>query len=236
MEQWPTDNQPADFEALVKPFIDLYLTIYCYPSRERFRYEGYLPGHDTMAHALHPNFRLTREYLNEKDLLPMQVLIETAVQVGIEQGRRLALSSGLIESSDVLGTMNRYMQTNDRLPDELMGLLRRASKRLFGEDSAPDPIAALSRYLESMDIDVPEEQLLRLVERQKIAPYVASAASNPFPPASLKTPTPAPPVEEKSLSWEAHQAIRRPGNYNELSNQRQWDIDKELGILDWDGT
>jgi len=30
-------------------------------------------------------------------------------------------------------------------------------------------------------------------------------------------------------------AARRPSNYADLSAQDQWTIDKELGILDWDG-
>jgi len=31
------------------------------------------------------------------------------------------------------------------------------------------------------------------------------------------------------------QAQKRPPNYEKLSPQEQWAIDKELGILDWDG-
>lgn len=30
-------------------------------------------------------------------------------------------------------------------------------------------------------------------------------------------------------------ALKRPANYINLSQQRQWEIDKSLGILDWDG-
>jgi len=30
-------------------------------------------------------------------------------------------------------------------------------------------------------------------------------------------------------------SFERPSNYFELSEQRQWEIDKELGILDWIG-
>lgn len=30
-------------------------------------------------------------------------------------------------------------------------------------------------------------------------------------------------------------AKERPKDFEELSPQEQWDIDKELGILDWDG-
>lgn len=31
------------------------------------------------------------------------------------------------------------------------------------------------------------------------------------------------------------QAAKRPANFNTLSPEEQWQIDKELGILDWDG-
>lgn len=30
-------------------------------------------------------------------------------------------------------------------------------------------------------------------------------------------------------------SFQRPKNYFRLSNQEQWDIDKSLGILDWQG-
>lgn len=34
----------------------------------------------------------------------------------------------------------------------------------------------------------------------------------------------------------AKAAHNRPDNYGALSTQGQWDIDKTLGILDWDGS
>lgn len=30
------------------------------------------------------------------------------------------------------------------------------------------------------------------------------------------------------------QAMKRPSNYHQLSDWKQWQIDAELGILDWD--
>ena len=30
-------------------------------------------------------------------------------------------------------------------------------------------------------------------------------------------------------------SFQRPTNYFNLSEQKQWEIDKELGILDWEG-
>lgn len=32
-----------------------------------------------------------------------------------------------------------------------------------------------------------------------------------------------------------NQAFKRPRNYFDLDEREQWRIDKELGILDWDG-
>jgi hypothetical protein len=31
------------------------------------------------------------------------------------------------------------------------------------------------------------------------------------------------------------QSFKRPSNYFKLSPERQWEIDKDLGILDWEG-
>ena len=35
------------------------------------------------------------------------------------------------------------------------------------------------------------------------------------------------------LSHEAKMALKRPKNYVKLSAREQWEIDKRLGILDW---
>jgi hypothetical protein len=33
-----------------------------------------------------------------------------------------------------------------------------------------------------------------------------------------------------------NQAMKRPANYHNLPEERKWEIDKRLGILDWDGS
>ncbi len=43
------------------------------------------------------------------------------------------------------------------------------------------------------------------------------------------------PQAKERLSAGALAARRRPGNYALQSAEGQWAIDKELGILDWDG-
>jgi hypothetical protein len=39
----------------------------------------------------------------------------------------------------------------------------------------------------------------------------------------------------QSLGPQAEAATHRPKDYCEMSPQAQWDVDKRLGILDWDG-
>lgn len=44
------------------------------------------------------------------------------------------------------------------------------------------------------------------------------------------------PTGKEALSPMARQALHRPRNYATLSEAARWSIDKELGILDWDGS
>ena len=44
------------------------------------------------------------------------------------------------------------------------------------------------------------------------------------------------PLGKSALSQRAQAALRRPDNYEALSSEDQWAVDKRLGILDWDGT
>ena len=39
----------------------------------------------------------------------------------------------------------------------------------------------------------------------------------------------------EALSPEARIALRRPAGFMGMRERERWDIDKELGILDWDG-
>lgn len=42
-------------------------------------------------------------------------------------------------------------------------------------------------------------------------------------------------IPETGEDWFKKAALKRPANYADLPPQEQWDIDKQLGILDWDG-
>ena len=44
------------------------------------------------------------------------------------------------------------------------------------------------------------------------------------------------PASQMMKGPQATAAERRPTNFGALSAQEQWDIDKRLGILDWDGS
>lgn len=42
-------------------------------------------------------------------------------------------------------------------------------------------------------------------------------------------------LQEKPLGYQARQALKRPKDFEKLSPSAQWEIDRMLGILDWDG-
>jgi hypothetical protein len=42
-------------------------------------------------------------------------------------------------------------------------------------------------------------------------------------------------IIKKPKGPQAIAATRRPANFYQLSGEEQWEIDKQLGILDWDG-
>ena len=42
-------------------------------------------------------------------------------------------------------------------------------------------------------------------------------------------------IVKKPTGPQAIAATRRPPNYYQLSGEEQWEIDKQLDILDWDG-
>lgn len=44
------------------------------------------------------------------------------------------------------------------------------------------------------------------------------------------------PEQNQNYRRCASQAKKRPADYLQRSSEEQWEIDKELGILDWDGT
>jgi hypothetical protein len=70
-------------------------------------------------------------------------------------------------------------------------------------------IAGLTAYLESMDMTVPPAKIRELVESSNRRQLGATMAER---------------------------AKHRPSNYADLSPAEQWAVDKDLGILDWDGS
>lgn len=63
---------------------------------------------------------------------------------------------------------------------------------------------------------------------------ICSHCGQPWEANSCRNP--GSPIEQKPLSDMARRAKLRPTLYNQLKPSEQWAIDKELGILDWDGS
>jgi hypothetical protein len=51
----------------------------------------------------------------------------------------------------------------------------------------------------------------------------------------MTAPLPQEPVIQSLPSDPRIRALCRPSNYGDLPPRQQWEIDRELNILDWDG-
>src|SRR4051812_39074396 len=94
---WPEDrNTPADFEEIVKPLIAVAREAYTLTPRNEgtdLPYDGF--GRDPYdADPAWNNFSAeSLAYDEERDRDPLAVIIGLAVQIGVEQGQRIARSA-----------------------------------------------------------------------------------------------------------------------------------------------
>lgn len=189
MQDWPKDDKPALFQDITEPLQRSVQWALEHPG-EDVPYNGLDVGEVLRPDLMSAERRLMNVYQIFRagltgPVTPLNEIIELAVQIGIEQGRRMTMSGGF-----------------------------------SGDDDATN---ALTEYLEAMDVPVDPAQLKTILEdvrRRKVAMAV----------------TPAGETKPTGNSFMRSQAARRPSNFHELSGAEQWAIDKELGILDWDGT
>lgn len=92
---WPNDGKPVQFEDISLPVVNAIRQLY------RMRFKGYRDvdwrgldiGASEKACCYPPDKQLSREQLRydslEQGRPPLQVLVGLAVQLGIEQGRRI---------------------------------------------------------------------------------------------------------------------------------------------------
>lgn len=92
MKNWPHDNKPADFEELSAPIVDSIRSAYhlVRSNVQDIPYEGLEHNELNFCHGIANS--LTRdmlEYNEEQGRDALTVLVNCAIQLGIEQGRRI---------------------------------------------------------------------------------------------------------------------------------------------------
>jgi hypothetical protein len=114
--EWPKDNTPAPFGALVDPFRDALSAAYTLTPKPRrdIPYTGYdAPGHAlSVAECLTADALDYEEFDQGRD--PARVILACAVRVGIEQGRRIVIEE-LARSAGPLWAVLHALDDLERL-------------------------------------------------------------------------------------------------------------------------
>lgn len=98
MKKWPENDKPADFEDLIKPFIPVLRFAYKMRRQNQDKdipYNGYEHGSLHVCHPLVEKFKAEQMAYDKDDQGrdALEVIIGAIMQVGIEQGRRIAMDS-----------------------------------------------------------------------------------------------------------------------------------------------
>lgn len=107
MKKWPDDDKPASFEDIATPFvkaIEFAYDIKRKNSDQSIPYNGYENGNPAGLPSIGTLFSAeSLKYdLEEQGRDALMVIINAAIQVGIEQGRRIALNSSEVETLRVM--------------------------------------------------------------------------------------------------------------------------------------
>ena len=111
MREWPKDDKPADFEDIINPLVDSVKFAYRITRRnvdKDIPYQGYDIGRDC-AHVALGAEALTADNLRDRDenqgRSALTEIISIAVQLGIEQGRRIRSENNSIKKLILSGTL-----------------------------------------------------------------------------------------------------------------------------------
>lgn len=98
MKKWPDNDKPASFEDVAEPFVKAMKFAYTIDRKnidKSIPYNGYENGDLAGCPSIKTLFeKESLEYnLNDQGRDALTVIIQAAIQVGIEQGRRIAMDS-----------------------------------------------------------------------------------------------------------------------------------------------
>lgn len=103
MKKWPDNDKPASFEDLTEPFIKAINFAYDLTRKNEDKnipYNGYDNGELACCPGIEILFdKESLEYnLDDQGRDALTVILTAAIQVGIEQGRRIAMNSSTVET------------------------------------------------------------------------------------------------------------------------------------------
>lgn len=103
MKDWPADDKPANFEDVAYPFVKAVKFAYDIKRKnvnKSIPYNGYENGNLASCPSINTLFTAeSLKYdLEDQGRDALTVIINAAIQVGIEQGRRIAMDSSEIKT------------------------------------------------------------------------------------------------------------------------------------------
>jgi hypothetical protein len=105
MKQWPKSDKPASFDDVVGPLVRAVRFAYDLKRKNSDKdipYTGYDIGRDCAANCLGATTKLSAKSLryNDEDQGRdvLETIIELAIQIGIEQGRRITMTGPIVKT------------------------------------------------------------------------------------------------------------------------------------------
>jgi hypothetical protein len=115
MKEWPDNDEVVNFEELTGPVVQAIQEAYKLIPLDvshGIEWTGLNIGKKLLAHSFSPEEALSATYLPHGDRSPLEVIVGIAVQLGIEQGRRMAAGDQI---------QKRTIELADRLAKYLEG-------------------------------------------------------------------------------------------------------------------
>jgi len=127
-KEWPADNKPASFEDITDDLVKAVRTAYkLQPTDKPINWKGLPIGEDDRSRCLEIAHSLSPAQLKysdeEQNRDPLTTILGVAVQLGIEQGRRIVKSSvetkaGALIQSALLSKLGDYQKADPTLTPE----------------------------------------------------------------------------------------------------------------------
>ena len=93
LKQWPDDGSTVSFDEIAEPIIDVIKFAYSLERKNKGKsipYDGYDIGKSIKHVSLSPDESLCADNLSFENDSPLKIIIGIAIQLGIEQGKRIA--------------------------------------------------------------------------------------------------------------------------------------------------